>query len=494
MKKIISLLLIFSIVVSSLLCISVSAYENEAVSLDSTSRIIIKGNIGSDGLNTNHKYFDRKEVTLTLNNTSTGNVDYIHQTTIDSEGNYSFDFFCDNLTYSSSEVTSHTVSLNLAGQNVTDTITSSKVVSKFVTLTLLPSYDSFNDKVKLNALIENSFGFEVSYTLYVAFYGDNDRLLDVDKVPSTTTGDKTELLLDTEAISIPLGTKLIKFMAWNNEETMIPYTVAREVTPDKFDDKIICIWKLDDLGYNSYEKFDEVYEYFKSYGISQISFGAIAKNWYNFRDESDYESSFITTVRKWVDNGVEIWCHGNLHSRASSDQTEEIEGHEYFSADSYETQLYNLKTAVDTLNTDIGNGYTVRTFGAPYNACSKTTAKVLAENYDVLGIETVMLGETLTKDAFHDENGNPTTFPVNLGNDSRIESKTGVMDYNNFVNKFNTHVNAGNKVLVMQGHGAQWDKADYAELDKIVQFLLSKPDVVFMTPSEYYDYSHPATK
>ena len=103
-----------------------------------------------------------------------------------------------------------------------------------------------------------------------------------------------------------------------------------------------------------------------------------------------------------------------------------------------------------------------------------------------------MLGETLTKDAFHDENGNPTTFPVNLGNDSRIESTTGVMDYDNFVYKFTTNVNAGNKVLVMQGHGAQWDNADYAELDRIIQFLLNNPDVVFMTPSEYYDYSHPA--
>ena len=493
MKKILSLLLVLTLVISSIVCINVSAYENDALSLEGTYRVIIKGNIGSDKLDTKHKYFDRKEVTLTLKNTSTSNIDYIQQTTIDEEGNYKFDFYCDNLTYSASKVTSHTVGLNLAGENITDTITSSNVVSKFVSLTLLPSYDSFNNKVKLSAIIKNSFGFRVDYILFVAFYGEENRLLDVSKLPSQTTGDETELIKAMEAISIPSGTQLIKFFAWNNEETMIPYTIAREVTPDKFHDKIICIWKLDDLGYTSYKKFDEAYKFFKSYGISQISFGAIAKNWYNYESNSDYESAFLTTVRKWIDDGVEIWCHGNLHRRNESDlKTGDQEGYEYFSVDSYETQLYNLKTAVDTINTAIGNGYKVRTFGAPYNACSKTTAKVLAENYDVLGIETVMLGETLIKDAFHDENGNPTTFPVNLGNDSRIESSTGVMDYDNFVNKFNNNVNAGNKVLVMQGHGAQWDGADYAELDRIIQFLLNNPDVVFMTPSEYYDYSHPA--
>ena len=135
----------------------------------------------------------------------------------------------------------------------------------------------------------------------------------------------------------------------------------------------------------------------------------------------------------------------------------------------------------------------MRTFGAPYNACSKTTAQVLKDHYDTLGIETVMLGETLIKDAFHDDNGEPTTFPGNLGKDSRIESSTGLMNYSNFVSKFTANVAAGNTVLVMQGHGAQWDAADYAELDKIIQFLLKNEKVVFMTPAEYYDYSHPKT-
>lgn len=494
MKKITSFLLIFTLIISSLFCMSVSAYENEAISFDQSYRVIIKGNIGSDKLGTNHKYFNRKEVTLTLKNTSTNVVDYIQQTTIDDDGNYSFDFYCNNLAYSSTKVTSHTVNLNLAGENVTDTISSSKVVSKFVTLTMLPSYDSFNDKVKLNALIENSFGLEVDYTLYVAFYGEENRLLDVDKVPNKTTGDTNETILNTDAISIPNGTKLVKFMAWDNEETLIPYTASREIVPDKFDDKIICIIKLDDLGYKSYQKFDKAYNYFKSYGITQIGFGAIAKRWYDYKDQPDYDSAFLTTVRKWVNDGVEIWSHGNLHQWAGENQTEEQEGYEFFSCDSYDTQLYNLQVSVDTINEGIGNGYKVRTFGAPYNSCSKTTAKVLQEHYDSLGIETVMLGEVKIKDAFHDDEGNPTTFPVNLGNDARIESSTGVMDYDNFVKKFNANVNAGNKVLVMQGHGAQWDSTDYAELDKIVHFLLSNPDVTFMTPSQYYDYSHPTTK
>ncbi|MBE7045975.1 MAG: DUF2334 domain-containing protein [Ruminococcaceae bacterium] len=246
----------------------------------------------------------------------------------------------------------------------------------------------------------------------------------------------------------------------------------------------VAIVKLDDLGYSTYQSFNKAYEFFKSYGINNIGIGAIASKVEAGKGESGYDE-FISTVKKWIDNGTEIWNHGYLHKRESSSQTEEMEGYEYFSVDSYETQYSNLKKAVDIINEAFD--YKVRTFGSPYNACSPTTVKVLKENYNVLGMETVMLGETLKagKGAFKDENGNPTTLPMNLGTDVRFEKSTGVCSYEEFLKRYEKNIDA--PVIVMQGHAAQWDETDYEEVKKTVEFLI-KENVTFMTPSQYYDY------
>lgn len=248
--------------------------------------------------------------------------------------------------------------------------------------------------------------------------------------------------------------------------------------------KKVVIVKLDDLGYSNYKKFDEAYEFFKSYGINNIGIGAIASKVEAGKGEAEYED-FVSTVKKWIANGTEIWNHGYLHRRESSSQTEEMEGYEYFSVDSYQTQYSNLKKAVDIINTTFD--YKVRTFGSPYNACSPTTVKVLKEKYNELGMETVMLGETLKagKGAFMDENGNPTTLPMNLGADVRFEKSTGVCSYEEFLKRYEKNIDA--PVIVMQGHGNSWDEADYEEVKKTVEFLL-KENVTFMTPSQYYDY------
>lgn len=248
--------------------------------------------------------------------------------------------------------------------------------------------------------------------------------------------------------------------------------------------KKVAIVKLDDLGYSSYQSFNKAYEFFKSYGINNIGIGAIASKVEVGKGEPGYEE-FVSTVKKWIANGTEIWNHGYLHRRESSSQTEEMEGYEYFSVDSYQTQYSNLKKAVDIINTTFD--YKVRTFGSPYNACSPTTVKVLKENYNELGMETVMLGETLKagKGAFKDENGNPTTLPMNLGTDVRFEKSTGVCSYEEFLKRYEKNIDA--PVIVMQGHAAQWDETDYEEVKKTVEFLL-KENVTFMTPSQYYDY------
>ena len=307
----------------------------------------------------------------------------------------------------------------------------------------------------------------------------------------------TDAFLNGEKLTLDVAPQIV------NSRTLVPIRFVSEslgckvdwddstktvvITTDNTKTDVIrkvAIIKLDDLGYSNYKNFDKAYEFFKSYGITNIGIGAIAKNVESGKSNPDY-NEFVSTVKKWIADGTEIWNHGYLHKRESSSQTEEMEGYEYFSVDSYETQYSNLKKAVDIINSTFD--YKVRTFGSPYNACNKDTVKVLKDKYSELGMETVMLGETLSagKGAFKDENGNPTLLPMNLGTDVRFEKSTGVCEYEQFLTRYEKNIDA--PVIVMQGHANSWDEADYEEVRKTIEFLI-KENVTFMTPSQYYDY------
>lgn len=479
MKKVLGIILCLAIFVSVFAGMNVFATDSGAVSFYQSDYVKVAGTISPEDIREEDYTFEGRDVTLTLVNKSTGNVDYLSQATLDEEGNFEFGFYQDGLTYGNDAVTSHEVKLNLSGKNVTGSITTSSVISKFISITLLPAYDSFNDKIKLNALIRNQYGVPIEYSLMAVFYGEGDRMIDVKKLSdnlSETTGDEYNTFM--EAYSAPEGTKMVKFFAWHNEEDILPLAKSREFDPNEnIDDKIKIIFKLDDLGYNSYKKYDRAYEYFKSYGITQISMGAIAHYWYDYYNKADYETSFLPTVRKWIADGVEIWHHGDLHKLSSYDEGAPINDYNYenFLEDSYEMQLYHLQKAIDTIEGDIGGGYKLRFFGAPGNRMSATTIQALKD----VGIEGVMYGPA---SLFKEE-----TELVNLEGNS-IEEGMGNPVLEKVVAAVEEAESEGRDYVVLQSHAYSNDDAAYKEMDRIMAYLMSRDDIIFMTPSQYYDY------
>ncbi len=481
MNKVFGIVLCIAIFVSVFAGMNVFASDNGAVSFFKSDYIKVAGTISPEDIREEDYTFEGKDVTLTLVNKSTGDVDYLSQATLDEDGNFEFGFYQDGLTYGNDAVTSHEVKLNLSGKNVTNSITTSSVISKFISITLLPAYDSFNDKVKLNALIRNQYGVPIEYSLMAVFYGDGDRMIDVKKLSdnvSENAGDEYNTFM--EAYSMPVGTKMVKFFAWHNEEDILPLSKTREFDPNgNIDDKLKIIFKLDDLGYNSYKKYDRAYEYFKSYGISQISMGAIAHYWYDYYDKEDYETAFLPTVRKWIADGVEIWHHGDLHKLSSYDEGAPINDYNYenFLEDSYEMQLYHIQKAIDTIEGDIGGGYKLRFFGAPANKMSATTIQALKN----VGIEGVMYGSA---SLFKNE-----TELINLEGNS-IEAGMGNPTLEKTVAAVEEAESEGRDYVVLQAHAYFNDDAAYREMDRIMAYFMSRDDIVFMTPSQYYDYKY----
>ena len=480
MKKVLGIILCLAIFVSVFAGMNVLASDSGAVSFYQSDYIKVAGTISPEDIREEDYTFEGKDVTLTLVNKSTGDVDYLSQATLDEDGNFEFGFYQDGLIYGNDAVTSHEVKLNLSGKNVTNSITTSSVISKFISITLLPAYDSFNDKVKLNALIRNQYGVPIEYSLMAVFYGEDDRMIDVKKFSdnvSENAGDEYNTFM--EAYSMPVGTKMVKFFAWHNEEDILPLSKAREFDPNgNIDDKLKIIFKLDDIGYYNFKKYDKCYEYFKSYGISQISIGAIAHYWYESRGEADYYTAFIPTVKKWIADGVEIWCHGNLHQTGSNHVGDgNSEDSEEFDTGTYEWQMYHLKKAVETVEGDIGGGFKFRFFGAPGNNMSATTVQALEE----LGFDGVLYGPS---SAFTKE-----TTVVNLKGNS-IENGMGNPSYDKVMSAVSQAATENRDYVVLQAHAYFNDDAAYKEMDRIMAYFMSRDDIVFMTPSQYYDYKY----
>ncbi len=478
MKKVLGIILCLAIFMSMFVGINmVNAQDSGAVSFYRSDYIKVAGTISPENIREEDYTFEGKEVTLRLVNKSTGDVDYLSQATLDEDGNFEFGFYHDGLTYGENEVTSHEVKLNLSGKNVTDSIITSSVISKFISITLLPAYDSFNDKVKLNALIRNQYGVPIEYTLMAVFYGEGGRMIDVKKLTdkvSETAGDEYNHLMD--AYSVPEGTEMVKFFAWNTEENLLPLSKTREFDPNEnIDDKLKVILKLDDIGYYNYKKYDRAYEYFKSYGISQISIGAIAHHWYDYYGEADYETAFLPTVRKWIADGVEIWHHGNLHQTGSNIGEGNSEDSENFGSDTYEWQVYHLQKGIDTIEGDIGGGYKLRFFGAPGNRMSDATIQALKD----LGFDGMMYGSTTL---FKNE-----TELVNLEGNS-MEDGLGNPVLEKVIAAVEEAESEGRDYVVLQSHAYFNDDAAYEEMDRIMAYFMARDDIVFMTPSQYYDY------
>lgn len=99
MEKVLGIILCLVIFVSAFAGMSVIAADSGAVSFYQSDYVKIAGTISPEDIREEDYTFEGKDVTLTLVNKSTGNVDYLSQTTLDEDGNFEFGFYQDGLTY-----------------------------------------------------------------------------------------------------------------------------------------------------------------------------------------------------------------------------------------------------------------------------------------------------------------------------------------------------------------------------------------------------------
>ena len=127
----------------------------------------------------------------------------------------------------------------------------------------------------------------------------------------------------------------------------------------------------------------------------------------------------------------------------------------------------------DTFN-KVFPDYTMKSFGAPYNAMGKTTVQAL---------ETVCpdINTILYVSSSHSEG----TDMFNINNSVAIESKAGDEDFEKFENSFKNAKNLD--YIIIQSHPWGWDSKDLEIIDKITKVLVAE-DYAFMTPQEYYNY------
>ncbi|MGE5343327.1 MAG: DUF2334 domain-containing protein [Candidatus Omnitrophota bacterium] len=212
----------------------------------------------------------------------------------------------------------------------------------------------------------------------------------------------------------------------------------------------VVILKADDVVYSdACRRFTDYIEQKKI----KAALGVVAK--------SLNDDSLCTWLRSLATkSNFEIWNHGLIHD-CSEHQTSEFEGNPYLAQLHYlrkSQQLFKGKT-----------GITCMTWGAPCNFIDENTARALSEVED---IKIWLFGGKESGKLVLERRGN-------------IEFPTLKPDVASFVEKYNQDKLDQCDYLVFQLHPHSWDAANFAEFQKVIDYLLQK-QVVFMTPAEYY--------
>ncbi len=225
----------------------------------------------------------------------------------------------------------------------------------------------------------------------------------------------------------------------------------------------IIILKCDDLKCNYdyiVENYEKIYELLEEEGVT-ASFGIMGRSSTNGKTEELWEN-----INKYIDSGIEIWHHGWTHEKNRNLDGQPSEFHGLLD---YEGMKTNFQKTLDLVREN-ANGYEITTFGSPYNAVSDECIQML--NYEFPQINTL----------FYVTN-EETSYAFRINNSMKIESGTGVADFEVFLKSYNPEL----EYAAIQSHPGQFDDTSREEFRKMIQFLKEKKSV-FMTPSQYTDY------
>jgi peptidoglycan/xylan/chitin deacetylase (PgdA/CDA1 family) len=176
--------------------------------------------------------------------------------------------------------------------------------------------------------------------------------------------------------------------------------------------------------------------------------------------------SFKDLLIGWHQSGdFEIWHHGWDHQRLNSRPDSTNDGE--FKDTSYEYQKTHLENGLETVEKELG--IKMPSFGAPYNKTDSVFARVISESKDI----SVWL--------YCNDLNYPGLCLVR-GKSNKLESKTGVVSFENFLEGYQKNQNP---YLVLQGHPGKWDDQSFLEFERVITYLKGEGHQ-FMLPFQYY--------
>ena len=206
MKKLISIFLVFAMLLSA---VCVFAAQPESQVLESTNIVNVTGKVASG---------DTVNVLLKDGET----VKYINEFPVESDGSYRAKFMYED------DIAGLSLAVKQGNEDVTGSVVSAISEKEAVSYELNVVN---SNKTYVKAEIENYFNVAgKTYVVMVAYYGENDKLLNVYIKGEEVAINKTVEELDYD---IPDDAKKIKVFMWDSIKTMIP--LAREITGKKND-------------------------------------------------------------------------------------------------------------------------------------------------------------------------------------------------------------------------------------------------------------------
>lgn len=225
-KKVIVLLVCAMMIISSGSVAASDRYDAGYSKLSET--VSVRGDL--------KMYNTGKAVTLLMldKNASAGSytadqIKYIEQKNLGADGKYEFKFKF------SGDASNCKILMNLAGENVTDSVTEATSVKDMLDIKINVTRNT--TIASAVAEIENRYDIDnLSCSMYFAFYDGDNALTNIamSNTAKITKGDITTLR--NENIEIPAGTKTIKVLLWEDTEKILPLCKP-EI---RGDERIVC--------------------------------------------------------------------------------------------------------------------------------------------------------------------------------------------------------------------------------------------------------------
>ncbi len=204
-----------------------------------------------------------------------------------------------------------------------------------------------------------------------------------------------------------------------------------------------------------------------SIGVITYSLDTTSQSYFAWAVDTSKENYFAWIKEQHASGLVEFWHHGYNHHQWLQNGSDVFE----FKGSGYDHQLEHLKQGQDLAREHLGFVFT--TFGAPFNATDSDTVRVLAKDTDIrvwlYGNPADSAGKTI----------------LDRDPQVNIEHPIFVPNFEKFAAGYAAS-SASRRYYVIEGHPAQWNDTQFAEFERIIDFLVAH-DARFVTPTELAD-------